>query len=269
MTSNGGWDKDASPHHAGERALHERYGRVERQELMGRRMIRPFMPDQHREFFEQLPFIILGSIDRDGAPWASVVFGLPGFVSAPTDKSLVMADAVIPGDPLAANLQPGAPVSFLGIEPPTRRRNRLNAIVAERKSGQISFEAVQSFGNCPQYIQMREMTYNRDPSAPSTAKIENFAGLDDDARRVIAKADTFFVASSNPNEDIRGAGGVDVNHRGGMAGFVEVDGDTLTIPDYSGNFAFNTLGNLLVNPHAGLLFIDFDSGDLLLLTGTT
>jgi hypothetical protein len=43
---------------------------------------------------------------------------------------------------------------------------------------------------------------------------------------------------------------------------------SLTIPDFSGNFHFSTLGNLELNPHAGLLFIDFDRGDLLYLTGT-
>ncbi|WP_366524031.1 pyridoxamine 5'-phosphate oxidase family protein [uncultured Tateyamaria sp.] len=59
-----------------------------------------------------------------------------------------------------------------------------------------------------------------------------------------------------------------MNHRGGNAGFVKIDGNTLTVPDFSGNFAFNTLGNFLVNPKAGLLFIDFASGDLVQLTGT-
>ena len=38
-------------------------------------------------------------------------------------------------------------------------------------------------------------------------------------------------------------------------------------PDYRGNLMFNTLGNIAAHPHAGLLFIDYDSGDLLQLTG--
>ena len=62
---------------------------------------------------------------------------------------------------------------------------------------------------------------------------------------------------------------VDVSHRGGKPGFVRIDGDVLTIPDFAGNLHFNTLGNLLVNPRAGLLFIDFATGDLLQLSGTT
>lgn len=56
---------------------------------------------------------------------------------------------------------------------------------------------------------------------------------------------------------------------GGKPGFVRIDGDrTLTIPDFSGNSMFNTFGNLELNPRAGLLFIDFDQGNLLYLTGS-
>ncbi|MDT1852839.1 FAD-binding oxidoreductase, partial [Acinetobacter baumannii] len=61
---------------------------------------------------------------------------------------------------------------------------------------------------------------------------------------------------------------VDVSHRGGKAGFVRVaDDGTLTIPDFDGNLFFNTLGNIVVNGKAGLLFVDFASGDLLQMSG--
>ena len=50
---------------------------------------------------------------------------------------------------------------------------------------------------------------------------------------------------------------------------MRVDGDVLTIPDFSGNRYFNTLGNLAANPRAGLLFIDFERGDTLQLSGPT
>ena len=43
--------------------------------------------------------------------------------------------------------------------------------------------------------------------------------------------------------------------------------DILWLPDYPGNYMFNTLGNLLVEPRAGLLFLDFERGDALQLTG--
>ena len=47
-----------------------------------------------------------------------------------------------------------------------------------------------------------------------------------------------------------------------------VDGNTLRIPDYSGNSLFNTLGNLLVDPRYGMLIPNFQSERMLQLTGT-
>jgi hypothetical protein len=41
----------------------------------------------------------------------------------------------------------------------------------------------------------------------------------------------------------------------------------LSIPDFRGNNAFNTLGNIAVEPRTGLLFVDFATGGLLSLTG--
>jgi predicted pyridoxine 5'-phosphate oxidase superfamily flavin-nucleotide-binding protein len=95
---------------------------------------------------------------------------------------------------------------------------------------------------------------------------EALSSLDAAARRVIETADTFFVASRS-RAGIETDGGLDVSHRGGRPGFVAVRGDTLVVPDFRGNRFFNTLGNLLGDPRAGLLFIDFASGDLLQLQG--
>jgi uncharacterized protein len=59
-----------------------------------------------------------------------------------------------------------------------------------------------------------------------------------------------------------------VSHRGGCPGFIRTAADgAIVIPDYHGNSFFNTLGNLTLHPRAGLLFIDFAIGDLLLLVG--
>ena len=60
---------------------------------------------------------------------------------------------------------------------------------------------------------------------------------------------------------------MDISHRGGRPGFVQVSGNELIIPDFSGNRYFNTFGNLLIEPRASLLFIDFDTGDVLRLKG--
>ena len=119
----------------------------------------------------------------------------------------------------------------------------------------------QSFGNCAQYIQTRTPS----PRAVAGAPVERLDHLDDAARALIAASDTFFVASRS-RAGI-GDGGLDMSHRGGKPGFVGVAGDALAIPDFRGNRFYNTLGNLLGDPRAGLLFIDFASGDILQLQG--
>ncbi|MEO1337853.1 MAG: pyridoxamine 5'-phosphate oxidase family protein, partial [Myxococcota bacterium] len=103
-----GWNRETSPYHRGEQELQDRLGRKELQERMARRIQRPFMPEQHRTFFEQLSFMIAGSVDGDGWPWASMLFGPPGFVSTPDDTTLLIDARPIPGDPIAGNLVSGA-----------------------------------------------------------------------------------------------------------------------------------------------------------------
>ncbi|MDY0885053.1 pyridoxamine 5'-phosphate oxidase family protein [Dongia soli] len=254
----------ASPWHAGERAIQEQAGVAAQMEGVGQRVMRSFMPDQHREFFAQLPFLVVGSVDGEGSPWASLLQGMPGFATSPDPQRLDIAAQPVAGDPLAETLHLGTRLGLLGIELPTRRRNRMNGRIIKMSGSGFSVAVEQSFGNCPQYIQARD--YVDLSPAPEAVTVEPFLGLDEPARQLIVESDTFFVASAIPRED--GGFDPDVSHRGGRPGFVRVDADgTLTIPDYAGNRFFNTLGNLSVYPRAGLSFIDFHKGDLLQLTG--
>ena len=87
-TAPAGWDLDEAPFHAGEVAVQMRAGVREKAEIGGRRSIRRYLPEQHRQFFEQLPFIVLGGIDALGQPWATLRIGEPGFVSSPDATTL-------------------------------------------------------------------------------------------------------------------------------------------------------------------------------------
>jgi len=69
--------------HEGEKALHDHLGITQQMEDVGGRMIRPFMPDQHRDFFQNLPFIVAGSVDNQGDAWATLLTGRPGFMHSP------------------------------------------------------------------------------------------------------------------------------------------------------------------------------------------
>ena len=80
-------------------------------------------------------------------------------------------------------------------------------------------------------------------------------------------ARTFFIATAVAVSH-GAAHGADVSHRGGRPGFAQVaPGGELSWPDFQGNNFFNTAGNLVVDSRAGLLFIDFESLDLLHLSG--
>ncbi|MBP2297172.1 2Fe-2S iron-sulfur cluster-binding protein [Azospirillum rugosum] len=250
--------------HEGETFIQEKVGVAERMAAVGQRVVRDFMPDQHRDFYAQLPFIVIGSVDPDGDAWATFLEGRPGFMSSPSPTSLDIAARLDPSDPAAAGMTDGEPIGLLGIEMHTRRRNRMNGFVSTTPDG-FRVDVDQSFGNCPRYIQLRDVAYARDPGQPFAGAVEELPALDAAARATIEGADAFFVPSYADRGDRRQ---VDVSHRGGKAGFVRVAEDgTLTIPDFDGNLFFATLGNIVLNGKAGLVFVDFESGDLLQMTG--
>lgn len=250
----------ASPFHAGEQALQQRLGIRARLEEIGRRVIRNHMPDQHRELFEQLPFLVIGATDATGQPWAGLVSGAPGFVRT-TPQTMSIGALPVASDPLAELVRQGEPVGILGIEPTTRRRNRMNGTVSARNETGFIVQVEHSFGNCPKYIQARAGR-RVERSTPQSLRKEG-RRLSAEAQAMIATADTFFIASRNPAlVDL--AAGADVSHRGGRPGFVsvtETKGVTvLTLPDFAGNGFFNTFGNLTLDRRCGLLFLDFAEG---------
>lgn len=263
-----GWILESSPFHAGEQEMQTRAGKRDDMERFGRRVIRPFLPTQHREFYGQLPFVVVGAVDEDERPWASILFGEPGFLSSPGEHTLCLKARPHPNDPVAGGFREGQALGLLGIELPTRRRNRVNGRVINASDGQVEIAVDQSFGNCPQYIQSREHEFV-EAAEGFLPMAQRADGLSEADRDLIRRADTFFVSSFVPARDNAAIEGVDVSHRGGRPGFVKVEGDTLTVPDYAGNNHFNTLGNFLVNPKAGLVFIDFERGDMLFLSGRT
>lgn len=257
-------DAQASPFHAGELAVQQRVGMRERIAAAGSAGVRDHMPEQHRQFFGELPFFFIGALDEAGQPWATMLAADPGFIDTPDARTLRVAGGMLAGDPLQGRLRIGDHVGGLGLAPTTRRRNRVNGVITAIGDDGMRIAVAQSFGNCPQYIQHRQHSAAPDGLAGHEARVLRGAALSDGDRALIARSDTFFIASANLDADAGLARGVDVSHRGGRPGFVRVDdGRTLTSPEFRGNFFFNTAGNLLGHPRAGLLFIDFERGDLL------
>jgi uncharacterized protein len=225
--------------------------------------IRDQMPDQHRTFFEGLPYLFVGALEEGGAPLATILTGTPGFVRSPDPETLVIRALPAAIDPTTPGIAVGSDIALLGIDLATRRRNRANGMVVAKDEESFTIHVEQSFGNCPKYIQRRSV----EAATRTPGRLEESHGLDAAARALISNTDTFFIASRS-RSDLQEVARVDISHRGGLPGFVSIAADGgLIVPDYRGNRYFNTLGNLLGDPRATLLFVDFERGDLLQLQG--
>jgi ferredoxin-NADP reductase len=117
----------------------------------------------------------------------------------------------------------------------------------------------QSLGNCPKYLNQYELQ----PALVEAKLFSTGSTLPDKGRALVNKSDMFFLSTS-ANKDM------DVNHRGGPPGFVRISApNQIVYPEYSGNRLYQSLGNLLINPKIGITFPDYESGDVLYITGTT
>jgi predicted pyridoxine 5'-phosphate oxidase superfamily flavin-nucleotide-binding protein len=86
--------------------------------------------------------------------------------------------------------------------------------------------------------------------------------ISDGDRAFMERADMFFLATADEQ------GRPSCSYKGGDPGFVRVvDEHTIAFPNYDGNGMYVSMGNLLRNPHVGLLFLDFEHPSRLRLNG--
>ncbi|WP_067174981.1 pyridoxamine 5'-phosphate oxidase family protein [Microtetraspora niveoalba] len=278
--------------HTGEVAVQRRAG--VRAENWGSANTRPDIPEVAAGFLAAQRMLVIGTAGPDGRVWAGPLTGPAGFAAASGPRTVVIDALPGPHDPLSgvfdaerttgrvpvrndghdAGQVPvrndrqvggrndgqggGHDIGMLAIEPRTRRRMRINGR-ARREGNGLLVTTEQVYANCPKYLQTREIA---EEPAISTAITHRRAALGPGHREWIEEADTFFVATHAEGF------GSDVSHRGGNPGFVRVvDERRLVWPDYVGNSMYMTLGNLELNPAAGLLFLDWTTGDALHLTG--
>jgi uncharacterized protein len=251
--------RDRGPFHAGEVEVQRRAGVREAAEQVGRIVRSELGPDVAR-VLREMKVAVAGSIAPGGAVWASLLVGAPGFLRTIDARTLRVDARVRSEDPLADNLTSEAPLGLLAIDLATRRRLRLNGRARLDVERRIVLTVEQVYGNCPKYIHPRQVD-GAEPDLEGAA-VTRSTSLDARQQRAVAAADTLFIASHHPE------GGADVSHRGGPRGFVEVAGPReLVFADYPGNNMFNTLGNLVAAPRAGLLVPDFESGSALQISG--
>jgi len=257
-----------SPFHDGERFVQERAGLRAEADKVGR-IIGVEIPDGANAWLAQRELAALAAADGERRVWCSLLAHDPGFLVAEDAGTLRVAARPGAGDPLEDALEPGAAVGLVAIDLATRRRMRLNGVVASVDEAGFRLRTREVYGNCPKYIQARERLGFVPAAPPGGASRTSAASssLDADAAHFVAAADTAFVATLHPGA------GADASHRGGEPGFVRVVApDRLEIPDYDGNRMFNTLGNLAVDPRIGLVFAGLDEGPdagrVLQLSGT-
>lgn len=246
--------------HRGEIAVQERAGVRDIANDVGEGIV-DHLPPGASEFLARRQMAVLGTVDSRSRVWASVVTGEPGFIETVDDRTLRIAARGSSDDPLFRNLATEGHAALFAPDFVTSRRVRVNGRGIVRE-GAIYLTTNEVYGNCRRYLQERIFVGSRPVSDKDRAPAKLGTALSAMQQEQISHADTFFIATDNPER------GADVSHKGGNPGFVRiVDERRIAFPDYNGNSMFNTLGNVTVNPHAGLLFIDFDSGRTLQLTG--
>lgn len=249
-------------YHEGELEAQERAG----ERLMGYRngkaMTNQIIPGAIN-FIERQSFFIISSQNNKGELIASVLSGEEGFLKVTSFVTIEINTKLInsnPADEFWDNIGYQTKAGLLFIEPSTRRRFRVNGTIEQEKD-LLRIVIDQAYPNCPKFIQQRHVLKTGKPLYDR--KEERGTLLTAALYKIIQNADTFFVASASDKGDM------DASHRGGAPGFVSIGADgSLLIPDYKGNSMFNTLGNFISNPKAGLLFIDFENHRTLQLTGT-
>ena len=247
----------AGPYHEGEREVQRRAGVLAEADHVGRG-VHATLPEAIERLMAVHRLAVAASLDERGRVWASLLTGPSGFLRRVDERLMLVESHPAPFDPLRRNLAVRPEMGLLAIDLATRRRLRFNGRAQHDPDHGIFLAVDQVYGNCPKYIQARRV----EPAGSSTSQPETTSVLSRGQQAMIAAADTFFIASFHPE------GGADASHRGGAPGFVRVlDESTLAFGDYPGNNMFNTLGNLIAQPRAGLLFLDFAEGAVLQLTG--
>ena len=245
-------------YHAGEREVQSKAGARMMADQVGRMVTAKLVPAA-MAFMAQQDRAYVAVQDAEGHVWTTLLMGERGFAVAPDSGSVEVALEVdsLKGTRLESEGSV-AQVGLLFIELGTRRRIRVNG-PAQRLGKKLYLQVGETFFNCPKYIQRR--VEKAEPRVVGDATGEG-TYLNGHVEGLIRRSDTFFVGS------ISQQGRLDVSHRGGPQGFVEVlPGSVLKVPDYQGNNMFTTLGNFVDNPKAGMLFVDFETGELVELTG--
>lgn len=262
------------------------------------------LPNNYAYRVAASPLVAFGALDPEGRPWTTVWGGEVGF-ARPFAHGVLSASSLVDThyDPVVKSLFAfpdgsnrsdeyqitrtelesggGKLMAGLSIDLATRDRVKIAGRMVAGKVGvadgedtgdtddrvarvQMAMLVEESLGNCPKYLNKKDIRAHM----PSPRLISEALPLPSEAVALLGKADLFFLSSTDGKS-------MDTNHRGGPPGFVRLmsnskeDGVNLIYPEYSGNRLYQTLGNLYVRPLVGICIPDFETSDVLYLTGET
>jgi hypothetical protein len=221
-------------------------------------MVRPAIPRQVFDWLTEQTLLAVATLDGAGHLWATVIPGKPGFLQAEANGTHLWVDRSMP-QAVLANLKSDGRIGLLAIDLTSRQRMRINGTATALPSG-LHISVQEAFFNCPKYITRRSAlpstTHNE------TAQREGIQLLAEHLQ-LLSETDLLFLATAHPER------GLDVSHRGGDPGFVQLLPDgRIRIPDYPGNSLFNSLGNLLIDSRIALAIPNLHTGSILQITGT-
>jgi len=214
---------------------------------------RPFLATQY--------MVAVGSLDADGAPWTSLMFGKPGFVRTLDGAAIQLGIPIKErdlADPVWDNMAVDAELGLQFIDLAADRRYRVGAAVQrlDRRGAELSVrEACPDHPGQPGHGARRALRQLGEPRLPvQTAHGTLLRGA---VERIVRRADTLFLTRHHAGR------GVGTHHHGGEPGFVTLTGPgMLRVPDHA-----DAAGETACDPRAGICIPDFDHGQVLQLTG--
>lgn len=244
--------------HEGELAVQRRMGVDHASRRMADYVTQSTLQDPSHRFLTQRPLVAAAYTDLDGLLRLTLLWGPTGFIRILDDHKVRISPTGGVPTGLDDALEDGGRLGITALDVTRRRRAKLKGI-AWSDGEHLHLSVTRTYASCPKHIQRRTLPATASPIAGCAT---TSVGGTHEIRAAIAATDTAFIATTHTTT------GPDAAHRGGNAGFLTSDRDTLHWTEYPGNNMYNSLGNLELDRRLALLAIDFTNGTTTEISGT-
>jgi uncharacterized protein len=235
----------------------------------------PYLAPEMRVFAESQNFCIVSFVDNDGHVCGRLLHGRPGeFAKVPDEHHLFIQplNRTMGGLPSRKANARSCQLGLIFIEFKTRTRLCVHATGKwDETEGRLGLEVTQSVFHCAKYIDPSYQITRFASRRPGTSKTPEFimagepGGSIHELADFLAEQGVAFVCTVDRN------GQCAVNHRGGKSGFISVNrvqGEPwVLLPDYTGNGAFEAVGNIWETRQAAVFVPDPERGYGVIVSG--